>query len=363
MKYWKCNLLAVCLLLPFAGYADYQEKKVTRNFNITTNGQVMIDNRYGDIDIAIGPAGFISFEVTISSDANNDSRAKENIERVQILFSEGQNQVSAKTEISSPGSWTSWFGNNNNNIRINYKVLVPADVYQNLSNKYGNVFIASSDRDVKLDVDYGDIRLGDINASLLLDLDYGGGSISQIKTGAFDLEYSTLNMEDAGTARIDMKYTTLTSGSISTFSLESEYGNFKGQDMGVVDYDGKYDDIRIDRVKTINAEGEYVGLKIGQLDETGNFQTKYGDLSIGNIQPQLNALAIDCEYTGVRLQFHPSTSYTIEVDANYCGVNRNGLNVKEWNEKNQNIYMLATRGNNPKGKVSAEVNYGELKIE
>ena len=91
-------------------------------------------------------------------------------------------------------------------------ILVPADIYLELANKYGNIYVETTNRDLRIDLDYGDISLGNINAKLNLDMSYSEGAISGIKDGDIFLSYSDLEMEDANALRIDMKYSDLVMG-------------------------------------------------------------------------------------------------------------------------------------------------------
>lgn len=353
----------LCITRPVlqARTAHQEEKRITREFPIQPDGRLLIDNRYGDIDIAIGPAGQIKIDVLIISDASSASKAKENLERVTINFSEGINRVEARTSIASNSGWSSWWGSNNAKLRINYKVLVPADVYLELDNKYGGIYIETTRRDAHIGISYGDVRCGDIDANLQLEMAYSKGSLSRIRNGTFDLSYSDLDMEDAAMMDIDMKYTEVSMGAADRIRLTSAYGELKTQAVGEFNYGGKYDDIELERVNIIRAQTGYAGIDIGWLGQEGTFDMKYGGITISQISKGFSSINLNTSYTGVELGFEPGASFAVDASNNYCDVDYSGMTVSEKIQKGGSLTFKGYRGDGG-GRVIARMNYGELEI-
>ena len=356
-----CNFsLLVLLLVPSARAEHLAEKLISREFSIQTDGRLLIDNRYGDIDIAVGPAGKIKIDVRITSDASSESKARENLERVSIAFTEGINRVEARTSIASGSSW-SWWGSNNAKLRIDYKVLVPADVYLELENKYGGIFIETSNRDVSVGLGYGDIRCGDLAGNLQLDMAYSKGSLSRIRNGDLNLSYAELEMEDAGAIEVDMKYSELSMGALDRLRVTSAYGDLSVQDAREIQYTGKYDDIEIDRVGVIHAQTGYAGIEIDVLHQQGTFDMKYGGITIRQVSRQFSRIDLSTAYTGVELGFEPGAAFSVDAVNNYCDVDHSGLTVSERIQKGGSLTFKGTRGSGG-GQVIARMNYGELEI-
>jgi|GEM_PF-2086407 len=370
----KCSVL-VFLLLPFLAFAGKDgehtstplstsaEKKITREFNIQVNGHLNIENKYGDIDVAIGEENKIKFDITIKASAGSQKKAQELVDNISVDFNEGINRVDAKTVVESSSSWMSWFNTGSNEIEINYQVLVPKDIYLELNNKYGSIYLESTDRDATIDLAYGDLRLGDINANLDLDMSYSEGSLSQIKQGDLHLSYSDLEMENSQSMTVDMKYSELAMGASGRLNLVSSYGNVKGGDVEDVSYSGKYDDLYFSSVKSITADCGYTGIELDGLASTGSFDMRYGDLTIKNIWQGFKQINISTSYTGVELGFQDGANFSIDAATNYCDVNTNGnLKVSERIEREASLTLKASKGTGG-GVVKAVMNYGELSIE
>lgn len=361
----KCSAFLFLLIpcLAFAGNkGEVAEKKINRVFSIESNGRVSIDNKYGDIDIAIGESRSVRFDITVTVKAGSLKKAQEGLDRISVEFSEGLNRVDAETVIESSSSWMSWFSSGNVEMEIDYQVLVPADVYLDLLNRYGSIYLEKTDRDIRIDIGYGDIRLGDINAKLELDMAYSDGSISQIRNGELNLSYSDLQMENSDVLEVNMKYTDLVMGSAIRLNLVSAYGDCKGMDVDEITYEGKYDDVAFDRVKSIDAEAGYTGIHLSGLDQKGQFDMRYGDLSIDHIGPGFSSLNINTSYTGVVLGFSSGTSFSVDAETEYCDIHHSDLKVTEEIERSSSRIFKGSRGAGG-GKIVARMNYGELSMD
>jgi len=360
----KCSLLL--LLLPFLHFAYAEkseaEKKINKEFNVQADHILMIDNKYGRIDIAIGESNRIKMEVVLKVKAGSEKKAQEALDRISIDFNQSGNRVSATTNVSTTSGWMDWFNSGEAEMEINYNVLVPAEIYLDLKQKFGSIFVATTNRDLKIDLSYGDLKLGDIHGKLFLEMAYSNGSMSMIKDGDFDLSYSDLNMEDAQTVDIDMKYTDIVMGSAIRVKVVTEFSELRGMDIDELIYHGKYDEVDIERVKTVDMESAYSGWKIGGLSNQGRFEMKYGDLQVNNIAAGFTKLDIETGYTGVVLRFSPGASFVVDAQNNYADIHHRNLKVSEDIQKTGSSTLKASRGTGG-GLVIARMNYGELNIE
>jgi hypothetical protein len=338
------------------------EKKIQKEFAIQSNGKLMIDNRFGAIEVAIGESNRIKFDITITTEAGNLKKAQEALGRIDVIFNEGPNRVEAKTEVESTSNWMPWSSTGNIEMRIDYQVYVPADIFLDLTNKYGEIYLERTDRDAQIHIGYGEIRLGDINANLILNMQYSDGALSQIKGGKLDIQYSDLEMEDSQTLTVDIKYGSLGMGSATRLELESAFSNCEGIDVDEVSYTGKYDDLQFDRVKSITANTGYSGIGLSGLDQSGEFEMQYGELDIEGIGRNLSRLNINASFTTVELGFSDNASATIDAVVNYCEVEHSGITIKEKIEQGGKTTLKAVKGSGG-GNVMIRMNYGELIIE
>ncbi|MDQ3015952.1 MAG: hypothetical protein M3R25_04415 [Bacteroidota bacterium] len=359
----KCSLLFLCICLSTLCQADNSrlEKKINREFTISTDGRVELNNRYGNIDVAIGAANAVKIDVVIAVTSASDKKAQETMDRITVGFEEGNNRISAKTDIDNITGWTSWFNMGKTTIEVNYHVQVPLDVYLDLTNRYGNIYLETTNRDLKVDLGYGDLRLGDVNGRLKLDMIYSDGSISQILDGDLQLSYSDLEMEDGENVAMDMKYTDIKSGTFKKLKLESSYSDWHGIAVNDLDYTGKYDDIVLDRVNQVTAGTAYSGINIAELTDSGTFDMRYGDLKLNRIRRSFTDININTSYTGCVLQFESETNYSIDAEVNYGEIYHTDIKISENIHKDTGSILRGAHGTGG-GRINARMNYGELKL-
>ncbi len=361
----KCSLLVI-LFIPFLAMAGKDnpsvEKKISKEFAIKTDGRVELDNKYGNIDVAIGPGNQVKLDIVITVSAGSERKAQEALDRIAIMLDEGNNRVSARTEIETLTGWTSWFNIGNTSIEVNYHVIVPADVFLDLTNRYGNIYVETTNRDLNIDLGYGDIRLGDVNGKLKLDMAYSEGTLSQIHDGDLELSYSDLEMEDGKNVVIEMKNTDLQSGTFDVLKMVSSYCDWQAVSVSDLDYTGKYDDVKVDHVNKINAETAFTGISIADLTQEGIFEMRYGELKLEQIHKGFSTINLNTSYTGVKLDFMGDASYTVDADVNYCEIRHSDLKITESIDKTTGATLKASRGSGG-GTIYARMNYGDLSIE
>lgn len=361
---WKYSW--IILLIPVLAFSFIQkervERRISKSFAIQSDGIMEIDNRYGNIDIAVGEAGTIKMEVIMAATSNSEKKAQDALERISIDFNEGNNRISARTQINDASGWMSWFSTGNVDMDIHYKVLVPADVFLELTNKYGSIYVETTDRELTVDLSYGQLSLGDINADLDLEMAYSDARISQIKNGDLTLAYSDMEMEDGSDISIEMKYTDLKAGTFQKLRLVSAYGSFENNGVHQMDYNGKYDDLIVGQLGSFSGDASYTDIVIGQLDGEGRFDMRYGDLEINAIRPGFSRIDIHSSYTGVALDFISGASFSLDAAVNYCDIRYDDLKVSENIDKGSSHILKGTRGSG-NGQVYARMNYGELLID
>ncbi len=363
MKGIRCSLFILFFpLMLMAGKGDKIEKKINREFDIEANGRIELVNKYGNIDVAIGPDNKVKIDIVISIHGGSQRKAQEALDRITVAFEEGNNRISAITGIENASSWISWFNTGKVGMDINYQVLVPLNVFLHLNNKFGNIYVETSDRDIDITLAYGEISLGDINAKLKLDMAYSEGSISQINDGDIQLAYSNLEMEDGKNIRLNLKYSEVKSGTFQKLQLESAYSNFHSISVNRVVYDSKSDDLVFERVNSIDGVSGYSVITIDELAMDGHFDMRYGDLKIQNIHRGFQKLTISTSYTGVDLHFKPEVSFVLDAETNYCDVEYGALKITENIEKTNNRILKGSRGSGG-GQIIARMNYGVLEIQ
>ena len=132
MKTRHVILTAILLLLSFSVWAIEEVKRtITKEFPVSANDEVMVNNRYGNITISEWGKNKVSFTVEITGKGEKAQIAQELADRVSIDFNKNGKKISATTVFKDK----SFSSCNNCGTTVHYTINVPTNVYLNLINK------------------------------------------------------------------------------------------------------------------------------------------------------------------------------------------------------------------------------------
>ena len=81
------HLFVLCFLLSFPTLkAQNLERNITKNFSLTPNGEIIIDNAYGNVKLNSWDKDEVLIEVTIKVKSKNQERAEEALEDINVSF-------------------------------------------------------------------------------------------------------------------------------------------------------------------------------------------------------------------------------------------------------------------------------------
>ena len=351
------------------GDKDY-EKIIEKEFSISSDGTVNIDNRYGDVVIHPTANDKVTLEITMKVDKKNKAKAEEFFERVEIEFSNSSSRVSAKTNIEnkSGGSWTSWLNpknwNNNDNYSINYEVWMPSTCKLKLSNRYGDIAVGDMDNDVEIALRYGDGVLEDVKGDVKVDLGYGDIRMGDAEDMELKVRYGEFKCESGHDIELDSKYAEIYIDKASRLECESGYDDYFIGDIDVIINDGGYDDFEIEFVKQFEFDSRYSDYEIDELSGGGVFDSGYGDLKVRNVIDLSLGLDVKGSYSDVWLGID-DLPYSIDIDSKYTDVDVHA--VKHFNPgytyiKDDNEMTIQASKGSGKNSIKARMKYGSFKL-
>lgn len=349
---------------------DYK-KTVKKEFTISQDGEVRIENSYGKVSINPTGGNEVVIEVTIKVDKSSESKAEEFFEKVNIEFSNSRAMVSAETQIGNnkDNSWKSWFkpknwGSNNNNYSIDYEVWMPSTCKLDLTNKYGNISVGDLDNDANVTLKYGDGIMQDIKGNFKLDLGYGDLKIGHTEDMDLNIKYGEFRCKSGHAIDCDSKYSDIYIDKAERLDSESGYDDFFIGAIDVILNDGGYDDFQIEFVDQFEFESKYSDYIIDELGSGGSFDTGYGDLKVKHVLGLSKGLDVDGKYTDVWLGM--DQSFNLDLDTKYTDVDvpsglsssKNYSRIKDGSEE---IIKVSNGKNN--NNITAELRYGSFKIK
>ena len=274
-----------------------KKKEIIKTFDVDSDTELVISNKYGDIHINSWEKNVIDVKVTVTAKKRSESRALEALEKVHIDISESIGRIEFETEISGNLS-----NRNGERITIDYVVNMPKSNNLYVKNAYGNLFIDDLDGDVYMRISYGNMKVGKLNGETEFKLSYGNGEIDLIKNGELSVGYSNLDEEEAG-----------------NIELTSHYSNVDIRISNDISLTSKYDNLKIGDVHTLKGNSKYGKVNINRLYSTLVLDLSYGSgVDVAWISRDFIWIDIDASYAGSSLYFEEGFGAELEGYFKYC---------------------------------------------
>lgn len=330
-----------------------KQKRIKKEFKVSANDMLKIDNSYGNIDIVTWDQNRVEIEVLVRTNGNDEEKVEKKLREIDVIFNQSGGQVSAKTifEKESSGSFFSnLFGSSSNvSMEINYRVKAPVTNRVDISNDYGSINLDKLKGNARISCDYGRILIGELHGSNnQLNFDYTrNSSIGYVKRANINADYSEFTIDEAGTIDLSADYTDSKFVKVENLSFRNDYGSLK-----------------VDRIRNLKGEGDYLGIKLGLVYRSLDINMDYGSLVVERMMPGLKELNINSDYTGIKIGYDREAPFSFEVKTAYGGVN--GINNSNFtiNKRNQsgsdNYYQGYYRSENSGGRISINSSYGSV---
>ncbi|HAF79009.1 MULTISPECIES: hypothetical protein [Maribacter] len=284
-----------------------KEKTIKKEFNVSTNALLKIDNSYGNLNITSWNENRVVIEVHIKTNGNNEDKVQKKLDEISVDFEANNERVYAKTIFNKNNNGWGWsWGNNNNvNMQINYTIKVPVKNNVDLSNDYGNIILDRIDGHAKINCDYGRLELGELRGrNNRLNFDYTSKStIGFINSGEIRADYSGFTIEKAGDLHINADYTNASIGKMGNLDYTSDYGNMD-----------------IEELQSIDGNGDYITVKLGVVHGDVSITADYGSIRIDELAADAGDVEIRTDYTGVKIGYNSAYHFDFDISTSYAGV-------------------------------------------
>ncbi|WP_146104873.1 hypothetical protein [Polaribacter gangjinensis] len=352
---YKITLLL--LLIPSILFATIDElrhektKKINKEFSVSKNANLQLLNKYGNVSITSWNENKIAIEVVITVKGNDLDRVENRIANILVEFKASSDKVFAKTIIESgEKNWNWWKKSDNLNYKIDYFVKMPKTNSLDLKNEYGSIFLDTLSGNTNIQCDYGKIILGELlGENNTINLDYcSSSSISFIKNGILNLDYSKLTIEKSEKIKSSSDYTTLEINKLQEINFNAGYGSLK-----------------IEEAESIVGRSDYTGLRFGSVSKKLQIDTDYGSIFVKDLKKNFESVMINAEFTTIKLAVDPNADFDINLDLEYTGFkdNNDKISFQTRIEKSTKKYYEGKFGNgSSNSKLIVKSQYGSITI-
>ncbi len=350
-------LIIVQLLVFTSAFADGEEfsKNLHKDYDADANTLLIIQNKFGDVDINNWDKNKVSIDVIITIDHKDEEKAKELIDLIDVKFSQTGNTIKAITEIDEKFNKrnTFSFGGDSKEFSIDYKVNIPKDMKLDLSNRYGSVFINEIAGHSKISVKYGNLKVNKIlreNTKPLSEvyLAYSNGTIDECKWLNVTIKYSKLEIEKCKALIAVTKYSKLYVDKASSIVCES-----------------KYDEYRIGSVANFVTTSAYTDFEFNEITKKLEFDNRYGNLDVDFVPASFEKIDIENEYGNIDIRISEEASYNLEGSAKYADIDFPEGNRLSRIKENNSLQVDGIIGNDKSTKsiVKIKTRYGSVDLD
>ncbi len=351
-------------------------KTIKETFRLEENTSIEAANKHGDMHIHTWEKNEVSFEVTVTVEAKTEADAEDELERVDVEFTNIPGVVRAETTwrekerkgwwIFDWNSWGNWDGwEDGNKVRVDYEIYLPAKNVINLSNKYGNINFPTFDNDAKFTVKYGNMTGERVGGNLNLDIGYGDADIKSVGgESQVNIKYGKFRAGVLQNIDMDSKYSKIYLDHTHDIRINSKYDHYELGEINNLDSDSKYDDFEIEKVNNIEIDSKYSDYKIYEMTGEGDFDMEYGDAKIKNMTANFGNLQIEGSYANFTFFMPSDAAYEVDAKNSYGDLdfpNDGHLNIrKDGADEEVEGYV----GNSNSGnRIRARLKYGNLRID
>lgn len=192
-------LIIIGLLLTLPAIAEEygaieKKKSVIKIYDVSGKDNLLIDNQFGQVKINLWEKSEIRIDVKITANANDDNRAQQYLNGVEIEDKREGDQIRFRTIINKNGN-PDWNRRNNNGeknfVHIDYTVSMPKNTPLIVKNRFGTTNIPFFMAPLIVQSMHGNFIATDLSGSKNdIDVSYGKAEIQQLLNGNLDIAYS-----------------------------------------------------------------------------------------------------------------------------------------------------------------------------
>ncbi|MDD7886980.1 hypothetical protein [Flavivirga sp. 57AJ16] len=326
-----------------------KKKTIKKEYSVTPNASLSVDNSYGNIDIITWNENRVVFEITITTTGNDEEKVQDKLDGITVDFEASSNFVSAKTNFPKKSdSWWNWGRKNKVHMKINYVVKIPITNNVDLNNDYGTINLDRLEGVAKINCDYGKITTKELMAD--------GNNINFDYTNNCYFEYIK-------SGKINADYSGFTVSKTNKLNINADYTNSKIEVAEDVHYNCDYGNINIDKANNITGNGDYLTAIIGDVYKNITIKADYGSIKIKRMTENAGNVTIKSDYVGIKIGYAPTYHFNFNIDLEYGSLNGDGLEFTNKTIKSTDKFYAGYHGNKTSGNtINIESEYGSVSL-
>lgn len=277
-----------------------------RTFKASGTYVVSVNNKYGSVVVSTWEKDSVRISVIRRVSEKSRERLKRMVESIDIRFREGTGQVWAETVVGSKHTTfiqdvkeAGNFSSATPRTRIDYKIMVPANVSVEITNKYGDVVLPSLSGNAKIDLSNGNLQARDFKGLAEMNLAFGSAEIRSIKQGKVFLNFMNFVCDAS-----------------DKLSLEGRSSEIRIKEAGQLKIDSRRDRLSLGQVKVLEATTYFSSLSCLNLKEFVRLDLTYGRLEQLTMDRDFKGCEIVSQTCDVNLRCVAPAAYSALIRSN-----------------------------------------------
>ncbi|MEL6676139.1 MAG: hypothetical protein AAFR61_28285 [Bacteroidota bacterium] len=278
--------------------ADVGEQ-VSKNYQYTYELQPTdafeIISQHGDIKITNSDTDIASLSITVVAKGSNLEKAEERLRMVNIQEKQLADRIQLET-LFTEAQFLSllpkqvW--------EVTYELSLPASHPLFLTHRYGDIYLATREGPVKLDLNYGKLFADKLEGGgHQLAVNFGNIEARHIQAGEIDCSVGQLRVDEADFLFVKSNGVRVQLGQVEELEVQSALGN-----------------IQVDEVAHLKGSYSSGKLAIGNLGKSMKMELKTGsNVTVQALHPEAEEVDIEGAFSWIRLGVNPEAA--LDLDA------------------------------------------------
>jgi len=333
----------------FCNISNGQEtisKKIEKSYSLTNNGELHIDNKYGEILINGWDKNTIQIETAIKVTHRKAEKATNLLGRIEPKFTVTTSVVKIETEIGkkSATSFSKYFNKVNpfdfdkGNVEINYTIYMPSNAEITIINKFGDVIISDWNGKLKTTMQHGDLWINENLTNATINMKFGKLKAKSILYGDLTIKNGEINLDESRILELNSNGSTIEATKIKSLEL----------------YSNK-DEIVIGKLTEVKGQVKFSKINLKEVKDQINLTTKLADIKVSEISNQKANIQFNQESSDIHINIADfDFQFNAKLEQGLLRVPTSFRNVKNnVIDKGKKIREInAYYGNKPSGKIS-----------
>lgn len=232
---------------PKKKYEFSHERTISQSYTVSSNDKLEIENQFGAVNVKTWNRNEVKVDIRIEVSSDVKEAADKIFANIDVEHRKDGNGVHFETDLNAKED-KGYKGKHNNNMSIDYEVMMPANLNLNLENKFGKTTLPDLTGKVNVKVEFGNLSAGKLSQAGNIEVRFGGVIIESAVNGKYEFGYAS---SEATIKNLSGK---------ADFNIEfCKSGNvvIHAENVGDLKVDAQYSDVAIVVPKNLN-----VGIKV-----------------------------------------------------------------------------------------------------